>query len=182
MKRVLIINALFSGLSGILLIVLHKPVAHMFGVNSSSPFWIVGIVLLLFSFSIVYEIKRQNSLAILWIITQDLLWVIASVYLLIFNPFDISLLGNYTIAVVAIIVLIMAINQVSALAKVDTVNISGDKQFKFSRTVKATKSDAWTVISDVANYHKVAPNIDDVKIISGNGEGMIRSCSHRKES
>uniref|UniRef100_UPI003742D91A type II toxin-antitoxin system RatA family toxin n=1 Tax=Changchengzhania lutea TaxID=2049305 RepID=UPI003742D91A len=52
----------------------------------------------------------------------------------------------------------------------------------FQRKVKASKTDVWNIISDIENYHKVASNIDNVKIISGEGEGMIRSCSHGKDS
>ncbi len=38
------------------------------------------------------------------------------------------------------------------------------------------------MISDVGNYHTVAPNIDNSQIISGEKNGMVRSCSHGKDS
>ena len=56
------------------------------------------------------------------------------------------------------------------------------KKFIFERDVNATKTATWKVISDVANYHSVAPNVDDVKIISGERTGMVRSCSHGKDN
>jgi len=43
----------------------------------------------------------------------------------------------------------------------------------------ANKEKTWRVISDVSNYHEIAPNIDSVEIISGEGEGMIRKCTHK---
>ncbi|PHR42612.1 MAG: hypothetical protein COA32_17245 [Fluviicola sp.] len=52
----------------------------------------------------------------------------------------------------------------------------------FRRKVKANKPDVWKVISDVENYHEVAGNIDEVKIVSGEKEGMVRACSHGKDS
>lgn len=182
MKRTLTINATFSGLSGILMIIFRQQMMNLFEVLSSTHFLVIGILLILFSLTIIYETKRQNALAILWIITQDMLWVIGSVWLLIFNPFDFSRGGNYTIGVVALVVLLMALNQSSALAQVDSVQGKKVKHFNFTRTVVTSKADTWKVISDVANYHKVAPNIDDVKIISGEGQGMIRSCSHGKNN
>jgi ribosome-associated toxin RatA of RatAB toxin-antitoxin module len=182
MKRALTINATFSGLSGILLIIFRQHWMTLFEVDYTTPFLVVGSLLIFFSFTILYEIKRQNAFAILWIITQDVLWVIGSIWLLIFNPFDFSRGGNYMIAVVMLIVLFMALNQTSALAQVDSVQGKKIKYFNFTRAVAASKSDVWKVISDVANYHKVAPNVDDVKIISGEGQGMIRSCSHGKDN
>jgi hypothetical protein len=115
MKKALGINAAFSGLSGIVLILFQNLIAGMFELNTATPFWIVGSALLFFSVTIVYEMKTQNRVRIIWIITQDMLWVAGSIYLLVANPFAISRNGSYAIAVVAIIVLLMAINQTKAL-------------------------------------------------------------------
>ena len=57
----------------------------------------------------------EHTMRIIWIITQDMLWVFGSVYLLIANPYSISVNGNIAIAIVAVIVLLMAINQARAL-------------------------------------------------------------------
>jgi hypothetical protein len=117
MKKALGINAVFSGGSGIALILLQNPFAEMFEFKTSTPFWIIGIALLFFSLTILYEMKALNRLRIIWIVTQDMLWVLASIYLLIVKPFAISRIGNYTIAFVALIVLLMAVNQTRALRK-----------------------------------------------------------------
>jgi ribosome-associated toxin RatA of RatAB toxin-antitoxin module len=76
----------------------------------------------------------------------------------------------------------MGIGQTNALAQTDNKSNGKIKQLSFERTIKATKENVWKVISDVANYHEVAPNIDDVKILSGDGEGMIRVCTHGNDS
>jgi ribosome-associated toxin RatA of RatAB toxin-antitoxin module len=182
MEKALKINALFSGVSGLTLVLFHQSIATLFDVELNSPFWMIGIGLIIFAGSILFEIRRQNTLGVLWIIIQDMVWVVASIYLLVANPFSISMIGNLTIALVAAIVLVLAINQASALSRVDTVNSKGEKQFYFKRVVASTKTETWKVVSDVSNYHKVAPNIDAVKIVSGSGEGMVRICSHGKGS
>lgn len=182
MKKALTLNAVFSALSGIILIVIPGRIAHFFELPSATPFLVVGIVLIFFSLTILYEIKRGNSIAILWIITQDMLWVMGSIYWLAFNPFDTPQQANLVVAAVAIIVLLMGINQSAALAKKDIIDGEGTKQLRSARTVAATKSASWKLMADVGNYHQVAPNIDDVKIISGEGKGMVRSCSHGKDS
>ncbi|MBA3986895.1 MAG: SRPBCC family protein [Flavobacteriales bacterium] len=154
----------------------------MFETTNTTVFWVIGIVLLFFASTIIYEIIKQQPIAVLWIIIQDFLWVIGSIALIAVNPFEISKAGNSTIAIIAFIVLFMGINQSKALAQVDSAGNKKDKHFKFERIIKADKQSVWKVISDVANYDKVAPNIDAVKIISGEGRGMVRSCSHGKDS
>jgi len=182
LQKSLRLNAIFSGISGITLIVLNKQIANLFETTNTTVFWVIGIVLLFFASTIIYEIIKQRPIAVLWIIIQDFLWVIGSIALIAVNPFEISKAGNSTIAIIAFIVLFMGINQSKALAQVDSAGNKKDKHFKFERIIKADKQSVWKVISDVANYDKVAPNIDAVKIISGEYRGMVRSCSHGKDS
>ncbi|BDD05269.1 type II toxin-antitoxin system RatA family toxin [Aureibacter tunicatorum] len=182
LQKPLLINALFSGLSGILLTIFNKTFAKIFDTSNTTVFLIIGIALLYFTATIIYEIKRQKPVGILFIIIQDFFWVIGSTVILIFQPFEISKSGNSIIVVVALVVLLMGMGQANALAQSDNKPKEKIKQLSFERTFKGTKENVWNVISDVANYHKVAPNIDDVKILSGHGEGMVRSCSHANDS
>lgn len=181
-QKSLLMNALFSSTSGALLLLFNRPVAKIFGTPNSVPFLIIGAVLLFFSATIFFEIKKQRPVSILWIIAQDFLWVTASIIIVVTNYFEVSKVGNTSIAAVAFIVLFMGVNQSKALAQVDSIDNKNTKHFRFERVVKAPKHKVWEVISDVANYHEVAPNIDDVKIISGEGQGLVRSCSHGAES
>lgn len=182
LQKSLRLNALFSGISGIVLIAMNKQFAHLFETTNTIVFWVTGIVLLFFAGTIIYEIKKQRPLAVLWIIIQDFLWVIGSIILIAFNPFDISKTGSATIAIIALIVLFMGVSQSKALAQTDSIDSKNLKYLKFERVVKADKKSVWEVISNVSDYDKVAPNIDEVKIISGEGRGMVRSCSHGKDS
>lgn len=182
MKNALIVNVVFSSICGILLILYRSEFSKFFGVKSTIPFLILGFGLIFFSVTLLYAIKRQNPFWVLIISTLDLSWVICSGYMIIINPFDISLNGNYIITIVAFIVLLIALNQLYSLLQVDSASEDGIKKLYFNRTVMATKAEAWRVVSDVSNYHKVAPNIDNVKIISGKDQGMVRSCSHGKVS
>ena len=182
LQKSLLINAIFSGLTGILLVVFNKNIASLFGTSNTATFWIIGLALIFFAAIIIYEIKRQKPIGVLFIIIQDLLWVSGSIVLLIFQPFDISITGNGIIAVVALVVLFMGMNQAKALGQIDNKSNGKIKQLSFERTTKATKENVWKVISDVANYNEVAPNIEDVEIISGKEEGMVRRCSHGKEN
>lgn len=182
LQKSLRLNALFSGFSGLFLILLNQEIANAFSISNTHVFWIIGLALLFFASTIIFEIVKQRPLFVLLIIMQDFLWVLASIILLILDPFEISRVGNSTIAVVGFLVLLLSVNQSKALAQIDTTDDFKTKHFRFERLVKAGKQTVWSVISDVANYDQVAPNIDDVKIISGEGRGMVRSCSHGKDS
>ena len=175
-------NLISSLLSGLALILFHVAFMNLFGVQNATIFWIVGIALLFFSGTIWIEIKRQNALAIFWIIIQDLIWVIVSFAILIWQPFEISNAGYLLIDFFAFLVLGFAIFQSIGLAQIDNISGSRIKKLTFRKIVSADKKKVWKVISDVKNYHVVAPNIDEVKIVSGEKEGMVRKCVHEKDS
>ncbi|UTW64114.1 SRPBCC family protein [bacterium SCSIO 12741] len=180
LQKALSLNASFSSLSGIILIAANRTVSNWFGLDEGLVFALIGAGLLFFSGTIAYQIKHQNTAGILLIIVQDLLWVIASLLLLILQPFEISGLGIGLIEVVGFLVLAMAINQIFALSRTKT----GAKELRtltYERIMKGSQEKTWSVVSDVANYYTVAPNIDGVKILSGEGRGMVRQCSHGKD-
>ena len=115
LQKALRVNAIFSSLSGTILIFLNQHIADLFGTTNTKVFWIVGLVLIYFAITIAYEIIKQRKLAVLWIIIQDFTWVIASVVLMLLNPFQITQIGNLIIGIIAAIVFFMGINQMLAL-------------------------------------------------------------------
>ena len=182
LQQYLTANAIFSTLTGAFLLIFTEKAEEIFGVAPSNFFLVLGVLLMLFAITLLIEIVKQRALAVLWIIVQDMLWVLASAVLLNFNPFNVTVEGNLIIALVAIVVLLIGIGQAKGLAQIDNKNKKALKVFQFSRIVNGTKAKAWEVISDVGNYHKVAPNIDGSEIISGEKKGMVRTCSHGKDS
>ena len=181
LQKSLLFNAVFSGITGILLVGIPQAISEIFSVSNTTVFWVLGIGLLLFAATLIFTIKTQNPLGVLVIIIMDYLWVLGSIVILAFQPFAISTVGGGIIAAVALVVLLIAINQAKALAKVDS-KAQGLKQMTFSRIIDAPRQKTWEAISDVANYHEVAPNIDNVEMVSGQGEGMVRKCSHGSDS
>ncbi len=182
LQTALKVNALFSGISGIVLIILNLQIAKIFGTENNTIFWIIGLALVFFAITISIEIVKQRSLAILWIVIQDFIWVIGSIFLLVSNILPITPTGLIIIGIVALIVLFMGFNQAKELAKIDNNPEKKGKQWRFERIVKADKKSTWKLISDVGNYALFAPNIDEVKIISGDRLGMVRTCSQGKDS
>lgn len=66
LQKALGFNALFSGLSGIVLIVFNKEIAGLFETTNTTVFWVIGLVLLFFASTIIYEIRKQRPVAVLW--------------------------------------------------------------------------------------------------------------------
>ena len=122
LQKTLKYNAIFSSISGLIMILFNNQIAELFGISNNSVFWIVGLILIYFTITIWYEIRKQRKIAVLWIIIQDFLWVIGSVILILLNPFDITSLGNLIIGIIAFIVLLMGLNQTRALNKKTTAN------------------------------------------------------------
>lgn len=180
LQTALLINAIFSGTSGIALIILNHQIAKTFGTENNTLFWIVGLALVYFAITISIEVVKQRALATLWIIVQDFIWVVGSITLLVLNPVSITPIGISLIIIVALIVLFMGLNQAKALAEIDNNPKNKGKEWQFSQIVKADKKTTWKLISNVENYALFAPNIDEVNIISGDRLGTVRTCSHGK--
>lgn len=113
-QKSLAINALFSGISGIILIAFNQKIAQLFEIQNSAVFWIIGLLLLLFTSTLLLEIRKQRPLRIYLIIIQDFIWVLGSIIIILFKPFEISSFGYSSIGIVALIVLLMGLNQAYA--------------------------------------------------------------------
>ena len=122
LQKALKYNAIFSSMSGLIMILFNNQIAQLFGTSNNSVFWIVGLILIYFTITIWYEIRKQRKIAVLWIIIQDFLWVMGSIILILLNPFDITSLGNLIIGIIAAIVLLMGLNQTRAFNKITTTN------------------------------------------------------------
>lgn len=176
------LNAISTLISGLSILLFRNKLTHLFEISDNTPFWVVGGVITVFSLTMFVEVKKQRALALLWIIAQDLMFTLASIIVLIFRPFDISDKGYLLIGLFIIPIVFFIIYQTIGLARMDAKKGTNIKLMSFSRSIKADKSKVWETISDVGNYHEVAPNIDGSEIISGEKVGMVRACSHGKDS
>lgn len=111
LKYVLRINAIFSLTSGILISVFSTSLAQIMGLNSAMAFIYIGPCLCGFALYVWMQASVQKWNHLSMIIFQDLLWVAGSIFLILTNPFDISVVGLWLIAIVAMIVLDLALLQ-----------------------------------------------------------------------
>lgn len=68
MMRTLQLNAAFSGIAGVVLIVYQNQFSSLFELETATPFWIIGAALIFFSLTILREVKKENRKRIIWII------------------------------------------------------------------------------------------------------------------
>ncbi len=115
LKNALLGNAIFSIVCGILLISFPAFWADQFELSVSTPFLIIGLGLVVFSATVFYEAFKQRCWAVIWIIVQDMIWVLGSIILLLTQPFGIGFIGNLIIFLIATIVLLFGLWQVYAL-------------------------------------------------------------------
>ena len=54
---------------------------------------------------------------------------------------------------------------------------SGEYQYRFSRTVDASRKLTWDVVADVSNYSQYATNLHSVKVDRPGGIGQVRTCT-----
>lgn len=117
LKNVLIVNALSSGATGLLLVTFPSYAAKIFGLSQSTPFLAVGIFLIAFA-AIVFSQSRKNPLQKGWIkfiIALDVLWVLESMTIIAPQMFGLTSLGYLLIGAVAMWVALMAYLQFKGL-------------------------------------------------------------------
>lgn len=125
LKNVMLVNAVTSGATGAGLITASNMVADVFETNHKAPFVGVGMFLLVFTM-LVYWVSRQtpiNTNAVRFVIAADSLWVTASLAIVLFQVFAISMVGYWLIGAVGIWVAAMAYFQYQGLRQLIKSNV-----------------------------------------------------------
>ena len=113
----MLVNAVSSGLTGLLLIFDASLFAEWFGVARTTPFVWVGAFLVLFAAE-VWLIGRQNPVKpamVQLIIVMDASWVAVSLAIVVMQLFSLTAVGYALITAVALWVALMAILQLRGL-------------------------------------------------------------------
>ena len=107
-------NAMFSALSGILMLVASKQTAELTGITPPLVFIIVGVGLLGWV-AYILSVRRSHpdyqATAVWSIIGGDLVWVAASAAVILLNLVPLTVSGKWAIALIADMVLLFAIWQ-----------------------------------------------------------------------
>jgi hypothetical protein len=118
LKNVLLINALTSGATGLGLVAFAAPVSILFGLNNATPVLEVGIFLMAFATLVFRESRRENQKMVKLIISLDIGWVLISLFVIILQLFNLTLIGYLAIGAVAVWVAGMAYFQIKGLRQI----------------------------------------------------------------
>lgn len=113
------INAISSGITGVLLLFQSRLSASLFGWNSHLPFLLTGLFLVLFASYVLYQSRRvlKNPGSVRLIIGMDSLWVLASVCVLILFHSRLTTFGSLAIGLVGLWVALMVFLQYRAFIR-----------------------------------------------------------------
>lgn len=119
LKTTLLVNAAFSLLSGLALILFTSFIAEWLGTGNTFILLIIGIGLIAFEIMVTLVAFGNpiNPKLVKSIIIQDWMWVIASAVIVVVKAFELTIAGHITISIVAIVVTVFAILQTKFLQK-----------------------------------------------------------------
>src|SRR5687767_8440239 len=103
LKNVLLVNAVSSGVTGIGLLAFSPTMAILFGVPSPFPVTSVGIFLIVFAVFVFIEGRRSAPQVsrVKVIVALDTIWVVASLFIVALQLFELTLIGYFAMSAVA---------------------------------------------------------------------------------
>ena len=117
LRNVLMINAITSGITGLVLVIVPGFVASLFAASNTTAFVSVGIFLVAFA-AIVFATSLQHPLrekTVILIVVLDTLWVFTSLAIIVLQILDVSTFGYFLIGAVAAWVALMAYLQFNGM-------------------------------------------------------------------
>jgi hypothetical protein len=117
LHKVIQINSVYSVLNGLIALFFAKSISSFMGIIYPIAITTVGIILILFSILLMAILRSEviNIRLVRYVIMLDWLWVVASLIITFFNPFDITAKGLFLIGFTALVVGLMAILQTKAI-------------------------------------------------------------------
>lgn len=115
LKAYLFTNGIFSGLSGLILLIFTGKISNLFNILHKYVIPVIGVSLLLFALFLSYVAARQLNKTRLvdLIVILDVLWVAGSAMIIILGLFTLSQAGYIILGVVAIWIGFLAYKQYS---------------------------------------------------------------------
>ncbi|MCU0498810.1 MAG: SRPBCC family protein [Anaerolineae bacterium] len=182
LKTALLANALFSILSGLMLILFSDAVRSLIGIGELILYQFVGVGLLGFASIVIWTATRNpiNTFLAMMISLADFLWVIGTL-LVILGVFSLlQPLGMLILLGVGAIVLFFGVRQLQGIQEVYT--ISGDpntQRLCVAVVTPASADQLWPMIADLPSIQRYSPNLTQVILRNQAESGVdaIRQCT-----
>ncbi len=111
LKKVLMVNAISSGATGILMVILPGFISNLFGTTVNWPYIAVGAFLIVFATFVGITARKPQTSMVRLIIAGDVSWVIGSALIITEGLFGLTTIGYVATGAVAAWVAMMAILQ-----------------------------------------------------------------------
>lgn len=174
-------NALFSFVSGLLMLLRPSLVGGWLGVDAPLLLQIVGFGLLIFTAELVYQAARPRMLTwrALLASAADFLWVIGSVVLLVFWSQLFSSEGVALIAGVAGVVFLFGAGQLWAAGQAHKTGVDGAYRHCIILETSAPADKMWPIVANLGEIKNYMPSLKDSVILDGRspGVGAVRACA-----
>lgn len=188
-RRFLALNAAFSALVGLELIIFAADVAQMMFMDPTG--WkplalrLLGVGLVIFALDLVLMVSNRfvTKAQVMLVVYADIGWLLASGVIAFLGWQFFTEIGIIAIDVVAAFVAVFAIGQYVGARKIlppesrASVRLEGGMLIaRVERAVDAPAERVWQVMTDHPGYADVASNLSRVEVLSGDGIGMKRRC------
>jgi len=182
LKTALLSNAIFSAVSGTMLLFLSHPVADLIGVGDALIYQAVGGGLLGFAAFVAWTGTRKpiDIFGAALISVADGLWVVGTALLIILGMGVLQPMGVAALLVVACVVAFFGVRQLQGIAQCYAVEGKPNTHRLCVAVETPTPAETiWTIIADLPSIRRYSPNLTQVILRdhSESGVGAVRQCT-----
>lgn len=182
-RKALKLNATFSGLSGLFLVLLPGIAEKLTGISAPLVFQALGVGLLLFSADLFHQATRDKVAGwrVVYASAGDFIWVLGSILGVIFWGSHLTPQGILGILAVAAVVFCFGVAQMVGLRKM--YFLPKDRCFGYSlRYQSASNADSlWHIVGNLGAIAQYAPNLASSRIEEIHDDDLpLRACEDNK--
>ncbi|MEX2562675.1 MAG: SRPBCC family protein [Nitriliruptoraceae bacterium] len=177
------INAVFSAVSGLVLLAGAPGLSGLFGVD----IWLlvgIGGGLIGFAGVLIWLLAEPGKLAAgaKWVLAADITWIAGAIVLLAGLPTVLSTTGRLALVAVTVVVAAIVVRQITGMRRhgPGPMLATSAITLRIQRTIAAPTDRVWQLVADAGDYARFAPGIASTRIVAGQGEGMVRVCRDDK--
>jgi uncharacterized protein YndB with AHSA1/START domain len=174
------VNLVFSAASGAVLAAGAVVLDTWLGVDARI-LTAVGSSLVAFAGFLAWLLIEPNRLR--WgarvVVGADAAWVAATMGLLVGWPSALTPAGRTMLIGLAAVVAAIGATQLFGLHRAGPGQLVGTSPvaLRFERVLPVPAGQVWEAVSDAGGYARYAPGIAETRVVSGQGQGMVRVCT-----
>lgn len=179
LRSALLANALFSTISGVLMLAMPTRIGAVLGIDAPVVLQLIGLGLLVFAADLFHQLTRSRMATwrALYASAGDFLWVAATLGGLLLFPDVLSETGLRLVTAVAGIVLLFGTWQLWAIDRAHRV-ASGLHRHCVRVHVPVAADAMWSVVGRIGDIGRYMPSLQVSEILEGKapGVGAVRRC------